>query len=235
MIHGPDGGKLSKRHGAQAVGEFEALGYLPEALRNYLARLGWSHGDDELFDDAQAAAWFDIADVNKGAARLDWDKLNHVNAHYIRQADDSRLAGLVAEAMARRGEPLSDEHRTRLDGAIGLLKDRGKTVVELADQCGFLFAQRPVVIEEKARAQLTEETIGRLTRLRAALAAEARWDVETLDGLLKAFAEAEGVGFGKIGPPLRALLTGGRPSPDMGRTICALGRAETLGRMDDAL
>jgi glutamyl-tRNA synthetase len=235
MIHGPDGGKLSKRHGAQAVGEFEALGYLPEALRNYLARLGWSHGDDELFDDAQAAAWFDIADVNKGAARLDWDKLNHVNAHYIRQADDSRLAGLVAEAMARRGEPLSDEHRARLDGAIGLLKDRGKTVVELADQCGFLFAQRPVAIEEKARAQLTGETIGRLTRLRAALAAEARWDVETLDGLLKAFAEAEGVGFGKIGPPLRALLTGGRPSPDMGRTICALGRAETLGRMDDAL
>jgi len=235
MIHGPDGGKLSKRHGAQAVGEFEDLGYLPEALRNYLARLGWSHGDDELFDDAQAAAWFDIADVNKGAARLDWDKLNHVNAHYIRLADDNRLAGLVAAVFTRRGEPLSEAHRGRLDAAIGLLKDRGKTLVELADQCAFLFAQRPVSIEEKARALLTEETLGRLGRLRAALAGHSDWSVEALDGLLKGFAEAEGVGFGKIGPPLRAILTGGRPSPDMGRTICALGRPETLDRMDDAL
>jgi len=235
MIHGPDGGKLSKRHGAQAVGEFAEMGYLPEALRNYLSRLGWSHGDDELFSDEQAAAWFDIADVNKGAARLDWDKLNHVNAHYIRQAADDRLAKLVADVLARRGEALDDDARVRLDHAIGLLKDRGKTLVELADQCAFLFLQRPVKPEEKARALLTDETLERLGRLRTALGSEALWSPESLDLVIKTFAEAEGVGMGKIGPAMRAVLTGGRPSPDLGRTLAALGKFEVLGRMEDAL
>ena len=235
MIHGPDGGKLSKRHGAQAVGEFAEMGYLPEALRNYLSRLGWSHGDDELFNDEQAAAWFDIADVNKGAARLDWDKLNHVNAHYIRQAEDDRLAKLVADVLAKRGEALGDDARVRLDHAIGLLKDRGKTLVELADQCAFLFLQRPVKPEEKARALLTDETLQRLGRLRTALGSEALWSPESLDLVIKTFAEAEGVGLGKIGPAMRAVLTGGRPSPDLGRTLAALGKSEVLGRMEDAL
>jgi glutamyl-tRNA synthetase len=235
MIHGPDGGKLSKRHGAQAVGEFAEMGYLPEALRNYLARLGWSHGDDELFDDAQAAAWFDIADVNKAAARLDWDKLNHVNGHYIRLADHARLAGLVADVYTARGTPLSDDHCAILGGAIGLLKDRGKTLLELADQCAFLFLQRPVAIEEKAKTQLTAETVARLSRLAARLTEQNDWSAEALEALLKAFAESEGVGLGKIGPPLRAILTGGRPSPDLGRTLGALGKAESLGRMEDAL
>lgn len=235
MIHGPDGGKLSKRHGAQAVGEFAEMGYLPEALRNYLARLGWSHGDDELFDDRQAAEWFDIADVNKGAARLDWDKLNHVNAHYIRQADDGRLAGLVAEVCARREQPLDPVALDRLRGAIGHMKDRGKTLVELADQCAFLFLQRPVAIEEKALSGLNGETRSRLVRLQQALALETDWSPEALDIRLKAFAESEAVGMGKIGPHLRAVLTGGRPSPDLGRTLTALGKPEVLGRMDDAL
>jgi len=235
MIHGPDGGKLSKRHGAQAVGEFAEMGYLPEALRNYLSRLGWSHGDDELFSDEQAAAWFDIADVNKGAARLDWDKLNHVNAHYIRQAEDDRLAKLVGDVLARRGEALDDDARVRLDHAIVLLKDRGKTLVELADQCAFLFLQRPVKPEEKARALLTDETLQRLGRLRTALGSEALWSPESLDLVIKTFAEAEGVGLGKIGPAMRAVLTGGRPSPDLGRTLAALGKSEVLGRMEDAL
>jgi len=235
MIHGPDGGKLSKRHGAQAVGEFADMGYLPEALRNYLARLGWSHGDDELFSDQQAADWFDIADVNKGAARLDWDKLNHVNAHYIRLADDDRLARLVTEVCLRRNEPLDEASLQRLYGAIGLMKDRGKTLVELADQCAFLFLQRPVTIEEKARSLLTAETLQRLARLRTALDQEASWSPESLDIRLKSFAETEAVGMGKIGPPMRAVLTGGQPSPDLGRTLAALGRSEVLGRMDDAL
>ncbi|MBX3480946.1 MAG: glutamate--tRNA ligase [Caulobacter sp.] len=235
MIHGPDGGKLSKRHGAQAVGEFADMGYLPEALRNYLARLGWSHGDDELFDDEQAAAWFDVADVNKGAARLDWDKLNHVNAHYIRLCDDQRLASLVAEVYARRDETLSALHVARLASAIGLLKDRGKTLLELADQCAFLFHQRPVLIDEKTKSLLTDETQARLRRLSDRLAADDHWGPEALEPLLKSFAETEGVGFGKIGPPLRGILTGGRPSPDLGRTLAALGKAETLGRIEDAL
>jgi glutamyl-tRNA synthetase len=235
MIHGPDGGKLSKRHGAQAVGEFADMGYLPEALRNYLARLGWSHGDDELFSDQQAADWFDIADVNKGAARLDWDKLNHVNAHYIRLADDDRLARLVAQVCLRRNEPLDEASLQRLNGAIGLMKDRGKTLVELADQCAFLFLQRPVTIEEKAGSLLTAETLERLARLRTALDQEDSWSPESLDIRLKSFAETEAVGMGKIGPPMRAVLTGGQPSPDLGRTLAALGRSEVLGRMDDAL
>jgi glutamyl-tRNA synthetase len=235
MIHGPDGGKLSKRHGAQAVGEFEEMGYLPEALRNYLSRLGWSHGDDELFSDEQAAEWFDIADVNRGAARLDWDKLNHVNAHYIRLADDARLAALVGEVYGRRGQPLDGAQAAQLKAAIGLLKDRGKTLVELADQSAFLFAQRPVALEEKTKGLLTEEALGRLSRLRAALGEQVDWSAESLEAALKQFAESEGVGFGKIGPALRGVLTGGSPSPDLGRTLAAIGRAEALGRIDDAL
>ena len=173
--------------------------------------------------------------MNKGAARLDWDKLNHVNAHYIRLADDGRLANLVSEVCRRRGEPLDATSLERLHGAISLMKDRGKTLVELADQCAFLFLQRPVETEEKSRSLLTSETLDRLARLRAALDQEADWSPESLDIRLKAFAESEGVGMGKIGPPMRAVLTGGRPSPDLGRTLAALGRSEVLGRMDDVL
>jgi glutamyl-tRNA synthetase len=235
LIHGPDGAKLSKRHGAQAVGEFKDMGYLPEALRNYLARLGWSHGDDEIFSDQQAVAWFDIADVNKGAARLDWDKLNHINAHYIRQADDARLAGLVAEAFAARGGPLTDPQTETLGRAIGLLKDRGKTILELADKAAFLFRQRPVPLDDKTRSMLSPETTERLARLQTQLAAAGDWSVEALEPLLKGFAESEGVGFGKIGPPVRGALTGGSPSPDLSKAMAALGREETLGRLTDAL
>jgi glutamyl-tRNA synthetase len=235
LIHGPDGAKLSKRHGAQAVGELEDMGYLPEALRNYLARLGWSHGDDEIFSDAQAIEWFDIADANKAAARLDWDKLNHVNAHYIRQADDARLAGLTAKVFEQRGEPLTADQRAVLASSIGLFKDRAKTILELADQAAFLFRQRPLPLDDKTRGLLSPETAERLTRLRDQLAAANDWSAEGLDGLLKAFAEAEGVGFGKIGPPLRGILTAGSPAPDLGKTMAALGRDESLARMADAL
>ena len=235
LIHGPDGAKLSKRHGAQAVGELEDMGYLPEALRNYLARLGWSHGDDEIFSDAQAIEWFDIADANKAAARLDWDKLNHVNAHYIRQADDARLADLTAKVFEQRGEPLTADQRTVLASSIGLFKDRAKTILELADQAAFLFRQRPLPLDDKTRGLISPETAERLTRLRDQLSAANDWSAEGLDGLLKAFAEAEGVGFGKIGPPLRGILTAGSPAPDLGKTMAALGRDESLARMADAL
>ncbi|MDB5430350.1 MAG: glutamate--tRNA ligase [Caulobacter sp.] len=234
LIHGPDGAKLSKRHGAQAVGEFADMGYLPEALRNYLARLGWSHGDDELFSDEQAAAWFDIKDVNKGAARLDWDKLNSVNAHYIKAADDERLTGLVAEVFAARGSALAPARLERLGAAIPFLKERGKTLLELADQAGFLFLSRPIDIAEKPAGQLTPEAMDRMARLRIQLET-ADWAAPDLEAAIKSFAETEGVGLGKIGPPLRAALTGGLPSPDLGRTLDLLGREESLGRIDDAL
>jgi len=235
LIHGEDGAKLSKRHGATAVTDFAALGYLPEAMRNYLARLGWSHGDDELFSDEQAIAWFDIADANKGASRLDWDKLNFVNAHYIRLADDARLLALVAEVFAARGEALDDARKAHALRAIPLVKERAKTIVELADQLAFLYRARPLVLDDKARGQLTDEVRARLLRLQTQLAAANDWGAEAMEALLKAFAESERVGFGKFAPALRAILTGGMASPDLGRTLSALGREESLARLDDVL
>lgn len=235
LIHGPDGAKLSKRHGAQAVGDYAALGYLPETLRNYLARLGWSHGDDEIFSDEEAISWFDIVDVNKGASRLDWDKLGHINAHYLKNADAARISDLVLKALSERGavlEPLIEE---RLRRAMPLLQDRGKTVLELADQVAFVIAQRPLVLDEKALKGLTMETVARLSRLRVRLGEMSDWTTPTLEALLKDFAEQEGIGFGKFGPALRAILTAGLPAPDLGKSLAALGRDESLTRMDDRL
>ncbi|MGZ8364631.1 MAG: glutamate--tRNA ligase, partial [Caulobacteraceae bacterium] len=235
LIHGPDGAKLSKRHGAQAVGDFADLGYLPEAVRNYLARLGWSHGDDEIFSDEQAAAWFDIKDVNRAAARLDWDKLNHVNAHYIREAGAGRLAKLVAEAHEKRGESLSPAARARLDAGVDHLRDRGKTILELADQTLFLIRERPLTLDDKTRALLADGGAERLSRLHQTLAATPDWTTESLEAAIKAFAESEGVGLGKIGPMLRGVLSGGTPAPDLGRTLSTLDREEALARLQDAL
>ncbi len=235
LIHGPDGAKLSKRHGAQAVGDYADLGYLPETLRNYLARLGWSHGDDEIFSDEEAIAWFNIADVNKGASRLDWDKLNHINAHYLKSADPPRIADLVLKALAARGTVLDRPLEARLRAAMPLLQDRGKTVLELADQMAFVIAQRPLVLDDKATKSLTEETVARLSRLSDRLRAAPVWAAPELEALLKDFAEQEAVGFGKFGPALRAILTAGLPAPDLGKTLAALNRDESLTRMDDRL
>ena len=232
LIHGPDGAKLSKRHGAQAVHEYAEMGYLPEAMRNYLARLGWSHGDAELFSDEEAIAWFDLDGVGKAPARLDFDKLAYVNAHWLRQADDDRLVALTAEALARRGETAD---AARLAAAVPQVKDRAKTVLDLADQTAFARAERPLPLDDKARGLIAGEARDRLSRLRDRLDGQADWTAAVLEAELKAFAEAEGVGFGKIGPVARAALTGGRPSPDLGKTLAALGREESLGRLDDAL
>ncbi|MBX7247700.1 MAG: glutamate--tRNA ligase [Caulobacteraceae bacterium] len=235
LIYGDDGKKLSKRHGATAVGEYADLGYLPEAMRNYLARLSWGHGDDELFSDEQAMAWFDVADVSKAPSRLDFDKLAHVNAHWMKLADDSRLARLTREALARRGADLWEGDDARLTRAIPYLKDRARTVVELADQAGFVLRRRPVELDERTRGLLDEAGRARLERLRRRLSLFESWDVFALEAELKAFAEDEGVGFGKIGPLVRGALTGGSPSPDLAKTLAALGMEESLGRLDDAL
>lgn len=226
LIHGPDGAKLSKRHGAQAVHEYADMGFLPEAMRNYLARLGWAHGDDELFDDAQAIAWFGLSGINKAPARLDFAKLAHVNAHWIRQAEVSRLVDLVAR---------DEAEKPRLARALPHIRDRATTLIELRDQAGFALMDRPIVISDKARGQLTEDAIARLSRLRPVLADQADWSVDALDSTLKTFAESEGVGFGKIGPALRAALTGGAASPDIARTLASISREDALGRLDDAL
>lgn len=235
LIHGPDGAKLSKRHGAQAVHEYAEMGYLPEAMRNYLARLGWAHGDAELFNDEQAKAWFDLAGVGKAPARLDFDKLAHVNAHWMRMSDDDRLAKMVLDVHLSRGHTLHEADEERLQKAMPFLKDRAKTVLELADQSAFVVRQRPLTIFEKARPLLADESGARIQRLVERLKLFASWDVFALEAELKAFAEDEGVGFGKIGPAVRAALTGDGVSPDIAKTLSALGREESLNRLDDAL
>ena len=235
LIHGPDGAKLSKRHGAQAVGEFAEMGYLPEAMRNYLAKLGWGHGDDEIFTDAQAIAWFDIKDVVGAPARLDWAKLNHLNNHYLRLAEPARLAALVADVLRGRDWPLRTGDLALIEHTIPLVRDGAKTLLELADAVVFVLKPRPLEMPEKAMALLNEETAGRLGRLRERLAVAENWDVQTLEALNKDFAESEGVGLGKIGPALRAVLSGGSPAPDLAGALVALGKDESLGRLDDAL
>ena len=235
LIHGPDGAKLSKRHGAQAVGEFADMGYLPEAMRNYLARLGWGHGDDELFTDEQAIAWFDVTDVVKAPARLDWAKIAHINNHYIRLADDGRLADLAIEAMAREGETLVAGGRDRLLAVIPLVKDGAKTVLDLRNLSRFALATRPIHIDEKSLSLLAPDTRDRLLRLAAHLADESDWTPSALSLSLRAFAEKEEVGMGRFGQALRAVLSGGLPAPDLAGALTALGREESLGRMEDAL
>ncbi len=235
LIHGPDGAKLSKRHGAQAVSEFADMGYLPEAMRNYLARLGWGHGDDELFTDEQAIAWFDVADVVKAPARLDWAKLNFVNQQYIRAADDDRLAGMALKVHRDRGVLITRSGEARLRAAVPIVKEGAQTILQLGDLTLFTLKERPVGVDEKTAQLLTEETRARLDRLRIRLAEAADWTPPALEAELRAFAESEGVGLGKIGPALRGCLSGGAPAPDLAGTLTALGRDESLGRLADAL
>jgi glutamyl-tRNA synthetase len=235
LIHGPDGTKLSKRHGAQAVSEFDDMGYLPEAMRNYLAKLGWGHGDDEIFSDDQAIGWFDIKDVVSAPARLDWDKLNHLNNHYIRKAEPARLAKLVIGVHQSRDFPLHDGHEAILERTIPLVRDGAKTTLDLADATVFALKRRPLELPEKALGLLTEETRARLSRLRNLLETQPAWEVAALEAALRGFAEAEGVGMGKFGPALRAVLSGGSPAPDLAGALVSLGKEESLGRLDDAL
>ena len=235
LIHGPDGAKLSKRHGAQAVSEFADMGYLPEAMRNYLARLGWGHGDDELFSDEQAIAWFDVADVVSAPARLDWAKLNHLNNHYIRQAAVGRLTRLTADIHESRDRKVRESDLAVIERTIPLVRDGAKTLLELADATVFVLKRRPLELPEKAQALRTEETVARLGRLRERLMAVENWEPDGLERAIRAFAESEGIGIGKFGPALRAVLSGGSPAPDLAGALAALGKPESLGRIDDAL
>ncbi|HWU49155.1 MAG TPA: glutamate--tRNA ligase, partial [Asticcacaulis sp.] len=177
LIHGPDGAKLSKRHGAQAVGDYEDLGYLPEAMRNYLARLGWSHGDDEIFDDAQAISWFDIADINKAPARLDFAKLGSVNAHWIRVCDLSRLTRLVSQRL-RIDDAAQLEILTR---TLPLVRERAQTLAQLGDLVQFALAKGPFAPDDKTKNLLTDETVTRLRRLHENVLLWTDWSVGAVD------------------------------------------------------
>ena len=235
LIHGPDGAKLSKRHGAQAVSEFDSMGYLPEAMRNYLARLGWGHGDDEIFNDDQAIAWFDIVDVVSAPARLDWAKLNHINNHYIREAAVDRLADLVTAIHLSRDLKVPADLRPVLERTIPLVRDGAKTLLDLADSTVFVLSHRPLAMPDKAAALLNDETRARLGRLAERLAAVSAWDVPALQDEIRVFAESEGIGIGKFGPALRICLAGEASAPDLAGALTALGQEESLGRLHDAL
>jgi len=236
MIHGADGAKLSKRHGAQAVHEYREMGFLPEAVVNYLARLGWSHGDWEKFSLTQAAAVFGFDGMGKAPARLDFDKLKHLNGRYLQEADDARLLALVEEHWRANAQAaLPQTHRARLLGALAVLKTRAKTIPELADSAGYLVAARPLVLDSAAARLMKDDTKALLRRLRPRLSALPDWAADGIGAEIKAFATQEGVGLGQIGPGLRAALTGGAPSPDLGHLLASLGREETLARLDDQI
>lgn len=230
LIHGGDGAKLSKRHGALGVDAYrDELGILPEALFNYLLRLGWGHGDDEIISKEQAIEWFDLADVGKGASRFDPKKLENLNGHYIRAAEDARLAGLVAKRLGR------EDATDLLTRAMPALKPRATSIVELTDATAFLFAGRPLPIDEAAQALLTDEARAILARAHAALDAVQQWDTEALEAAVREVAETAGIKLGAVAQPLRAALTGKKTSPGIFDVLELIGRDESLGRIADQM
>jgi glutamyl-tRNA synthetase len=236
LIHGEDGKKLSKRHGAQAVHEWRDMGYLPEGMTAYLMRLGWSPGHDDILSKEEAVPVFELEQIGKSPSRLDFKKLDSVNAHFMVLADDDRLTRLLIEHLeAKRGAALSEAESVVLGRSVSVLKKRAKTLLELADQARFLLAQRPLVLDDAAKSHMKDEFRQRLARLRERLAAAPTWEHAELSSVLKAFATDEGVGLGQIGPGLRAALTGGSPSPDLGQTLELLGREEALARIADQI
>jgi len=236
LIHGPDGAKLSKRHGALGVDAYRDMGYLPEAVRNYLLRLGWAHGDEEIIPTARALEVFDLEGIGKSPARFDFSRLDSLNGHYLREADDARLTGLVAERLAAAsGRPLSDADRARLAALMPGLKTRAKTLTELADGAAFLVRARPLEMEPRAAALLDDAGRAALRDLAAALAGLPDWTPDALEAATRAFAEARGEKLGKVAQPLRAALTGSAQSPPVFDVAAVLGREETSARIGDAL
>jgi glutamyl-tRNA synthetase len=238
LIHGPDGAKLSKRHGALGVDAYRAMGYLPEALRNYLLRLGWSHGDAEIISTEEALEWFDLDAIGRGAARFDFNKLQSLNAHYMRELGDAellkRLEAVLPEidggaALAAR---LDGAMRARLIKVMPALKQRAKTLVELVEAAGFLFAERPLHPEPAAAELIDDEASDRLGRLAERLSG-CDWTETALEETVRGFAEAEGIKLGRIAQPLRAALTGRTASPPIFDVLVALGREESLARLAD--
>ncbi|WP_408587836.1 glutamate--tRNA ligase [Novosphingobium sp.] len=235
LIHGADGAKLSKRHGALGVDAYrDEMGLLPEAVLNYLMRLGWGHGDEEIISAAQAIEWFDIVDVNKGASRFDLKKLLNLNGHYIREADDVRLAGLVAQRLPALVASFDAERDLALlTQAMPVLKVRAADLNELARGAMFLFTQRPLPVDEKAAGLLTDDARALLAQIAARLDAAASWTNEALEESLKAMAGDLGLGLGKLAQPLRASLTGTTTSPGIFDVLTLLGKDESLARIRD--
>ena len=239
LIHGPDGSKLSKRHGALGVDAYRAMGYLPAAMRNYLVRLGWSHGDQEIFSTDEMIAAFDLPQIGRSPARFDFAKLESLNGHYLRQtADGDLLAELERVLPHVAGGPelaakLTPDMRKKLLAAMAGLKERAKTLVELVEGARFIIADRPLALDDKATGLLTAEARTFLAELSADLDTVEPWSAQATEQAVRAFAERKGVKLGSVAQPLRAALTGRTTSPPIFDVLAVLGKSESLGRLRD--
>jgi glutamyl-tRNA synthetase len=239
LIHGPDGSKLSKRHGALGVEAYRAMGYLPVALRNYLARLGWSHGDQEIFSTEELIAAFDLPAIGRSPARIDFAKLESVDGHYIRQSDDRTLLRDLENVLnyipngSVIQNKLNEATRAQLLKAMPSLKERAKTLLDLIDGAHFIFADRPLALDPKAAALVTTETRGLVGDLKQVLAVVSPWAVETTETAVRAFAESRGLKLGAAAQPMRIALTGRTTSPGIFEVLDTLGREESLARLSD--
>ena len=234
LIHGPDGKKLSKRHGALGVEEYRAMGYPVEGLRNYLARLGWSHGDDEVFTTEQALDWFDLKGIGRSPARFDFKKLENVSGHHIAMTDDAALVQEIEAFLTATGaDPLTPRQRDGLGNAMYCLKDRSKTLPQILEKAYFVLAERPLEPDAQGLAALDPVSRGILLELTPHLQT-VTWSRNALEDATSGFAEARGLKFGKIAPALRAALSGRAVSPSVFDMMLVLGKDETLARLADA-
>lgn len=234
LIHGQDGAKMSKRHGALGVDAYREMGMLPEAVRNYLLRLGWSHGDDEIISTEQATEWFDLAHVGRAPSRFDLTRLTNLNAHYLKEADEARLVALIRPRLeAMMGHELSSSAAGRLERGMPGLKPRAKTLVELAEVAMFYVRRRPIPLDPKAAALLDPAGRDALAGLASALTDVGDWSEPALEETVRRFGDAAGLKLGKVAQPLRAALTGSTASPGIFEVMAVLGREECLGRLAD--
>ncbi len=238
LIHGPDGAKMSKRHGALGIDAYRDEGFLPAAMRNYLLRLGWSHGDEEIISTDQAIEWFNLEGVGRSASRFDFVKLTNLNGHYIRNGDDQELATLIAPMIAeKRGSDLSDDHMSLLVHAMPGLKERAKNINELSDSAQFYFAELPFNFTDKALKQLDEEGCSHLAQLAREFVELNDWQADVIEVHVRAYSERQDpvVKLGKIAQPLRAAMSGTTVSPPIFDVMAILGKEETLTRINDAI
>jgi glutamyl-tRNA synthetase len=235
LLHGADGAKLSKRHGALGVEAYRDMGFLPEAMFNYLLRLGWSHGDDEIISRDDAIAWFTLDAVGRGAARFDMDKLTSLNGHYIREAEDVRILDLIRPLIAEAiGNEVDDAGEDRLLKGMAGLKPRAATLLELAEKAAFYVTPRPLSLTPKAQKQLSPEAIGHLSALAEDLSTVETWNSDTIEETVRGYVDRNELKLGAVAQPLRAALTGKTESPGLFEVMEVLGREESLNRMSDA-
>jgi glutamyl-tRNA synthetase len=239
LIHGPDGSKLSKRHGALGVDAYRAMGYLPAAMRNYLVRLGWSHGDQEIFSTDEMIAAFDLAQVGRSPARFDFAKLESLNGHYLRQAGDAELVAEIERVlphMAAGNElraKMNPALRSKLVAAMPALKERAKTLVELIDSAHYIYADRPIMLDDKAAALLNAEARAMIAELVPELERVEPWTAASVEAAVRAYADTSGRKLGAVAQPLRAALTGRTTSPGIFDVLAVLGKSETVARLRD--